>query len=78
MDLASDQKFARELAEKVGRHRMGIGLKSLRIGNLYDTGIWIFDDIGTGTGPFFSPRVFEKVYLPVYKKNDFFFQKSWS
>jgi len=68
MDLAADSGFARELAEKVGEHRIGIGLESLKRGNLYESGIWIFDDMGANTGPLFSPKVFEKVYLPVYKK----------
>ena len=68
MDLADDIGFAKELARKVGEHRIGIGLESLKRGNLYDTGIWIFDDMGANTGPLFSPRAFEKVYFPVYKK----------
>lgn len=68
MDLAGDAKFAQELAEKVGEHRVGIGSESLKRSNLYDTGIWIFDDMGANPGPLFSPRIFEKVYFPVYKK----------
>lgn len=76
MDLASDIKFTQELAEKVGEHRIGIGLESLKRGNLYDTGIWIFDDMGMNTGPLFSPKVFEKVYFPVYKKMVSSFKKA--
>jgi len=76
MDLAGDVKFAQELAEKVGEHLIGIGLESLKRGNLYDTGIWIFDDMGANTGPLFSPRIFEKVYFPVYKKMVFSFKKA--
>lgn len=76
MDLADDVRFAQELAEKVGEHRIGIGLESLKRGNLYDTGIWIFDDMGANTGPLFSPRAFEKVYFPVYKKMISSFKKA--
>jgi uroporphyrinogen decarboxylase len=76
MDLADDVRFAQELAEKVGEHRIGIGLESLERGNLYDTGIWIFDDMGANTGPLFSPRAFEKVYFPVYKKMISSFKKA--
>lgn len=76
MDLVADVKFAKELANKVGEHRIGIGLESLKRGNLYDTGIWIFDDMGANTGLLFSPRVFEKVYFPVYKKMVSSFKKA--
>ena len=76
MDLAGDVGFAKRLAEKVGEHRIGIGLESLKRGNLYDAGIWIFDDMGANTGPLFSPKTFEKVYFPVYKKMISSFKKA--
>ena len=76
MDLAGDVGFAKELAKKVGEHRIGIGLESLKRGNLYNTGIWIFDDMGANTGPLFSPETFERVYFPVYKKMVFSFKKA--
>jgi len=76
MDLAGDVGFAKELAGKVGEHRIGIGLESLKRGNLYDSGIWIFDDMGANTGPLFSPGTFEKVYFPVYKKMVSSFKKA--
>lgn len=66
MDLAGDEPFARALAERVGDHLMGIGLESLHRANLYDTGLWIFDDMAYNNGPMFSPRTFERVFLPIY------------
>ncbi len=68
MDIASDPVFARELAEKVADHIMRVGLESLRRGDLYDTGIWMFDDMAYNDNPMFSPDQFERVFLPSYRK----------
>ena len=68
MDLVSDKSFAKALVEKVTDHRISIGLESLRRGNLYDTGVWIYDDMGSNDAPMFSPRTFEEIFLPVYKR----------
>lgn len=67
MDLAGDEPFARALAGRVGDHLTGIGLESLRRANLYDTGLWIYDDMAYNDGPMFSPRTFERVFLPIYR-----------
>lgn len=68
MDLASDKVFAKDLAEKVGSHLIQIGLESLSRANLYETGIWIYDDMGSNKAPLFSPKVFEEIFLPIYKR----------
>jgi len=68
LDLVSDKVFAKALVEKVGNHLLSIGLESLRRANLYDTGIWIYDDMGSNDAPMFSPKTFEEIFLPVYKK----------
>ena len=68
MDIASDPGFARELAAKVADHIMVVGLESLRRGGLYDTGIWMYDDMAYNDNPMFSPTQFEHVFLPSYRK----------
>lgn len=68
MDLAGDKDFAGELVEKVANHLLAIGLEALKRGNLYDTGIWIYDDMGSNDAPMFSPKIFEEIFLPVYKR----------
>jgi uroporphyrinogen decarboxylase len=65
-DLAADPAFARELAFVVGRHLIRIGLEELRRWDLYDTGIWIFDDMASNLGPMFSPRTADEVLVPVW------------
>lgn len=67
-DIAADPGFARSLAERVGEHITRIGLESLRRGRLYDTGLWIYDDMGNNRQPMMSPASFERIFLPVYAR----------
>jgi uroporphyrinogen-III decarboxylase len=67
MDLAEDEAFAHELAMKVTRHITAVGLEAIRRYDLYHTGIWFYDDMGSNLSPMFSPRTFERVFLPCYR-----------
>ena len=69
MDMAADEPFACALAEKVGSHLLGIGLESLRrVPKAKEFGVWVFDDMCNLRNPMFSPKTFERVFLPVYKR----------
>jgi uroporphyrinogen decarboxylase len=68
MDIAGDPSFAKALADKVADHITEIGTESLRRGNLYDTGLWIYDDMGNNLQPMMSPDSFDKIFLPGYKR----------
>jgi len=68
MDLAADKSFARALVERIGNHLLQIALESLRRGGLYDTGVWIYDDMAANDKPMFSPATFEDVFLPMYRR----------
>jgi uroporphyrinogen decarboxylase len=67
MDIAGDPGFACEAASRYSLHLLDIGREELRRGRLYDTGIWIFDDMGSNRGPIMSPRSFEKIFYPAYR-----------
>jgi uroporphyrinogen decarboxylase len=67
IDLAEDLAFAHELAMRVTRHITAVGLEAIRRYDLYHTGIWFYDDMGSNAGPMFSPRTFERVFYPCYK-----------
>jgi len=67
IDLVEDESFARQLAMKVTEHMTAVGLEAIRRYQLYDTGIWFFDDMGSNQSPMFSPRTFERVLLPCYE-----------
>ena len=67
MDLAGDEGFAKELADRSGDHLMQVGREALHRSKRYDTGVWIFDDMAYNEGPMFSPDTFERVLLPAYR-----------
>ena len=68
VDLVEDPNFALELSLRVTEHIVAVGLEALRRYDLYDTAIWIYDDMGSNHGPMFSPRTFERVFLPCYSR----------
>jgi hypothetical protein len=68
MDLACDETFARRMVERVGEHLLQVGLESLKAADARDFGIWIYDDMANINSPMFSPRTFERIFLPVYKR----------
>jgi len=68
IDIARDWQFARALADRVADHIIQLGLESLRRGQLYDTGLWIYDDMAYNDAPLFSPASFERVFLPAYRR----------
>jgi len=68
MDIAGDPEFAKALADRMADHIIEIGKESLRRGNLYDTGLWIYDDMAYNDGTMMSPASFEKVFLPAYRR----------
>ena len=68
MDLVQDTSFARAIVEKVADHLLQIGLESLKRADAYDFGVWIYDDMCSVNAPMFSPRTFEDVFLPSYRR----------
>ena len=68
IDLAEDESFARAVTARVGEHLLAVGLESLRRSTLHEFGVWIFDDMCSVNAPMFSPRTFERVFVPIYKR----------
>lgn len=68
MDIAGGPPLARALAEKTADHLIEIALQEVKRWSLYDTGVWIYDDMAHNGGPMFSPESFEKVFLPSYRR----------
>jgi hypothetical protein len=67
MDIAGDPPLAKALADKMAAHLAAVGVEEMRRWSLHDTGIFIYDDMAHNLGPMFSPRSFEKVFLPAYR-----------
>ncbi len=67
VDMAGDPQFARELFMFMAKHLAQIGVEQLRRWDLYDTGIWIFDDMASVRGPIFSPKMAEQLLAPAWQ-----------
>lgn len=68
MDIAGDPPLAKAIADKMADHLAAVGVEQLRRWDLGPTGIWIFDDMGHNRGPFVSPKKFEQIFLPAYRR----------
>lgn len=68
MDIAADPAWAQAIADRVGDHLTAVGVAQIRRWQLQETGIWIYDDIAYNNGPFFSPKAFERIFLPAYRR----------
>lgn len=68
VDIARDPSLASAIAKRVADHLTAVGVEEIRRWNLHETGIWIYDDIGTSQGPIVSPRSFERIFLPLYRR----------
>ncbi|MEI6513975.1 MAG: uroporphyrinogen decarboxylase family protein [bacterium] len=68
IDIAEDPELAKALADKVGDHITAVGVEEIKRWKLQDTGIFIYDDMAYNDNPFFSPKSFEKVFLPAYRR----------
>ncbi|MGC9317216.1 MAG: uroporphyrinogen decarboxylase family protein [Armatimonadota bacterium] len=66
LDLAADPQMAAEMAMRTARHIAAIGVEELRRWDLYDTGIWVYDDMAATKGPMFSPATAERVLAPAW------------
>jgi hypothetical protein len=66
MDMAADPAKAAEMVMRTAYHLTAIGLEELRRWDLYDTGLWIFDDMASAMNPMFSPKTAEQVLAPAW------------
>lgn len=66
MDLAAAPARAAEMAMRTAHHLAAVGLEELRRWDLYDTGVWVFDDMACAQNPMFSPRAAEAVLAPAW------------
>ncbi|HCU36584.1 MAG TPA: hypothetical protein DGT21_14380 [Armatimonadetes bacterium] len=66
MNMAGDPKLAAEQVMRTAHHLTAIGLQELHRWKLYDTGMWISDDMASTAGPMFSPQTAEKIMAPAW------------
>ena len=68
IDLAEDPKYCLYLSEKIADYIFETGVYTAENTNTKETALWIYDEFSSKLSPMFSPKTFEKVFLPVYKK----------
>jgi len=66
MNMAGDPKLAAEQVMRTAHHLTAIGLEELHRWKLYDTGMWISDDMASTAGPMFSPKTAEEIMAPAW------------
>ncbi len=66
MNMAGDAKLAAEQVMRTAHHLTAIGLEELHRWKLYDTGMWISDDMASTVGPMFSPSTAEEIMAPAW------------
>lgn len=68
IDLVEDPVWAGEFVMRLTDHLTAVGLEELRRCDLYETGIWIYDDIAANWGTMMSPGTWERIFHPAYCK----------
>lgn len=68
MDMAMDEEFCHDLFGRVADHLTKVALEELRRTNSWETGMWVYDDSANSLAPMFSPAMWERYFLPLYKK----------
>lgn len=68
MDMLLEEEFCNELFDRLAEYFTDMALKTLEKGDLWDTGLFVFDDMASTHTTVFSPAVFEQYFLPRYSK----------
>jgi len=68
MDIGGDVPLARALADKMADHLAAVGAEEVRRWSLQETGMSIWDDMAYNDAPMFSPKQFEQIFLPGYRR----------
>ncbi len=66
MNMAGDKELAKEQIMRTAHHLAAIGVEELRRWELYETGVWVFDDMAATDLPMFSPQTAEEVLAPAW------------
>ncbi len=67
-DMLAEEQWCNELFDKVTEHFLQMALETLKRSDLWDTGLFVYDDMASTYNTMFSPKVFEKYFLPRYKR----------
>ena len=68
MDMAMDEGFCSELFGRAAEYLTLYGLEVARRGDFFDRGLFVYDDCCSSHGPIFSPTMWDRYFLPLYRK----------
>jgi uroporphyrinogen-III decarboxylase len=68
MDLMDDESFCRTLIDRLGGYVTAQAEAVVRLTDTSDMALWVYDDFGTPQGPLISPALFEKYFMPIYRR----------
>ena len=68
MDIAADPGLAKHITDRIVDHLIAVGIEEIRRWQLQETGMWIYDDMAGNRGTMFSPKQFETIFLPAYRR----------
>jgi len=68
MDLVDDSGFCHALIERIAEYITVQGEAVLRLTDTWDTALWVYDDFSSSRGPLISPAMFEKFFVPAYRR----------
>jgi uroporphyrinogen decarboxylase len=68
MDMMLERSFCNELFDIMAEHLTGMALQTLERGSLWETGLFVCDDMANSKMPNFSPDIFAEFLLPRYKQ----------
>ena len=68
VDMALDEDFCDALFDRVAAHLTSMALETLKRTNAWETGLFVYDDMANTSATMFSPAMFERYFLPRYKK----------
>lgn len=68
IDLAEDESYCIYLADRLADFVIRTGLNAAMYTGTKNTAFWVYDEFCSRLGTMFSPDVFERVFLPIYKK----------
>lgn len=68
MDLLDDEVFCRTLIDRIAGYVTAQAEAIVQLTDTSDTALWIYDDFSSRRGPLISPALFEKFFVPVYRR----------
>lgn len=68
VDMLAERNFCNDFFDLLLEHATRYSLEILKRGDLWKSGLFVYDDMACSRAPNFSPELFEEFFLPRYSK----------